>query len=229
MFPGDEKMSLRALLFSLLLLLPVVTAQAQAIYKVVGPDGKVVFSDKPPADAGADVRVIEGGFERKQPAVAAPAAVAAPPEASRTVAKQAGSAAQPKPQPAPAVTDPALAGAVFGVMGFEDLVLQTERICTQTLPTSFKRYSGATQVWRQRNTSVLARYEQALAKAITPAQRKQFEAEVKARNEKSLSPVVKAPVASRISWCDKSGELIGKGDMDVHNKPALAGPLLGYR
>lgn len=222
-------MSLRALFFALLLF-PVTTVQAQTIYKVVGPDGKVVFSDKPPADAGADVRVIEGGFERKQPAVASPATEAAPPEVSRTVAKQA-SAAQPKPQsqPAQAVIDPALAGAVFGVMGFEDLVLQTERICTQTLPTSFKRYSGATQVWRQRNTSVLARYQQALAKAITPAQRKQFEAEVKARNEKSLSPVVTAPVASRISWCDKSGDLIGKGDMDVHNKPALAGPLLSYR
>lgn len=222
-------MSLRALFFSLLLLFPAITVQAQAIYKVVGPDGRVVFSDKPPADAGADVRVIEGGFERKQPAVAVPAAVAASPEASRTMAKQAG-AAQPKPQsqPAQAVIDPALAGAVFGVMGFEDLVLQTERICTQTLPSSFKRYSGATQVWRQRNTSVLARYQQALTKTITPAQRKQFEAEVKARNEKSLAPVVKAPVASRISWCDKSGVLIGKGDMDVHNKPALAGPLLSY-
>lgn len=224
-------MSLRARFFSLLLLFPAITAQAQAIYKVVSPDGRVVFSDKPPADAGADVRVIEGGFERKQPAVAVPAAVAASPEASRTVVKQA-STAQPKPQsqsqPAPAVIDPALTGAVFGVMGFEDLVLQTERICTQTLPTSFKRYSDATQVWRQRNTSVLTRYQQALAKAITPAQRKQFEAEVKARNEKSLAPVVRAPVASRISWCDKSGVLIGKGDMDVHNKPALAGPLLSY-
>lgn len=219
-------MSLRALLLSLLLF-PAVTVQAQAIYKVVGPDGKVVFSDKPPADAGGDVSVIEGGFERKQSATEPTADVVAPP-VSR-VTKQA-TVAQPKPQaPAQMVIDPALVGAVFGVMGFEDLVLQTERICTQTLPTSMKRYSGATQVWRQRNASVLARYQQVLAKAITPVHRKQLEAEVKARNEKSLSPVVKAPAASRISWCDKSGDLIGKGDMDVHNKPALAGPLMGYR
>lgn len=214
--------------FSVLLLLPAMTVQAQAIYKVVGPDGKVVFSDKPPADGGGSVSVIEGGFERKQAATESPAAVATPPVPR--VTKQA-SVAQPAPQPQPAqmVIDPALVGAVFGVMGFEDLVLQTERICTQTLPTSMKRYSGATQVWRQRNASVLVRYQQVLAKAITPVHRQQLEAEVKARNEKSLSPVVKAPVASRISWCDKSGDLIGKGDMDVHNKPALAGPLLGYR
>ncbi|HCT40167.1 MAG TPA: hypothetical protein DF427_03110 [Moraxellaceae bacterium] len=219
-------MSLRALLLSLLLF-PAVTVYAQAIYKVVGPDGKVVFSDKPPADVGGDVSVIEGGFERKQSANEPAADVVSPPVPR--VTKQA-TVAQPKPQaPAQMAIDPALVGAVFGVMGFEDLVLQTERICTQTLPTSMKRYSGATQVWRQRNASVLARYQQVLAKAITPVHRKQLEAEVKTRNEKSLLPVVKAPAASRISWCDKSGDLIGRGDMDVHNKPALAGPLLGYR
>lgn len=226
MFSGDEKMGVRAFLFSLLLLFPVMTVQAQAIYKVVGPDGKVVFSDKPPADASGDVSVIEGGFERKQSAPEAPAAVVTPP--APRVTKQA-SVAQPQPQPVQMVIDPALVGAVFGVMGFEDLVMQTERICIQTLPTSMTRYSGATQVWRQRNASVLVRYQQVLAKAITPTHRKQLEAEVKARNEKSLSPVVKAPAASRISWCDKSGDLIGKGDMDVHNKPALAGPLMSYR
>lgn len=38
---------------SLLLALVCVGAQAQGVYRIVGPDGKVTFSDRPPADASA--------------------------------------------------------------------------------------------------------------------------------------------------------------------------------
>lgn len=39
------------LLSSAALLCALGTAQAQAVYRIVGPDGKVTFSDKPPVDA----------------------------------------------------------------------------------------------------------------------------------------------------------------------------------
>lgn len=39
------------LLSSAALLCAIGTAQAQAVYRIVGPDGKVTFSDKPPVDA----------------------------------------------------------------------------------------------------------------------------------------------------------------------------------
>lgn len=41
------------LLASLLLTLACASAQAQGVYRIVGPDGKVTFSDRPPADAPA--------------------------------------------------------------------------------------------------------------------------------------------------------------------------------
>ena len=37
----------------LLMALVSVGAQAQAVYRIVGPDGKVTFSDRPPAEASA--------------------------------------------------------------------------------------------------------------------------------------------------------------------------------
>ncbi len=37
--------------FAALLALTANLAQAQAVYRIVGPDGKVTFSDKPPATA----------------------------------------------------------------------------------------------------------------------------------------------------------------------------------
>lgn len=39
------------LLASLLVMLACTGAQAQGVYRIVGPDGKVTFSDRPPADA----------------------------------------------------------------------------------------------------------------------------------------------------------------------------------
>ncbi|WP_298214664.1 glutaredoxin family protein [Acidovorax sp.] len=39
------------LLASLLMTLACASAQAQGVYRIVGPDGKVTFSDRPPADA----------------------------------------------------------------------------------------------------------------------------------------------------------------------------------
>lgn len=39
------------LLASLLMMLACTGAQAQGVYRIVGPDGKVTFSDRPPADA----------------------------------------------------------------------------------------------------------------------------------------------------------------------------------
>lgn len=41
------------LLASLLMTLACVSAQAQGVYRIVGPDGKVTFSDRPPADGNA--------------------------------------------------------------------------------------------------------------------------------------------------------------------------------
>ena len=47
------------LLAALLLTCACAGVQAQGIYRIVGPDGKVTFSDRPPADAGAKPRAVE--------------------------------------------------------------------------------------------------------------------------------------------------------------------------
>ena len=55
--------SLRALPLALLLL-TASTAHAQQVYRIVGPDGKVTFSDRPPAagkDSPAGTKVTSGG------------------------------------------------------------------------------------------------------------------------------------------------------------------------
>lgn len=48
------------LLASLLMTLAGAGAQAQGVYRIVGPDGKVTFSDRPPADAPAQAARTTG-------------------------------------------------------------------------------------------------------------------------------------------------------------------------
>ena len=44
------------LLATLLMTLACASVQAQGVYRIVGPDGKVTFSDRPPADANANAQ-----------------------------------------------------------------------------------------------------------------------------------------------------------------------------
>lgn len=57
-----QKPLVAPLLASLLMALVSVNAQAQSVYRIVGPDGKVTFSDRPPADASAQpARTVNTG------------------------------------------------------------------------------------------------------------------------------------------------------------------------
>ena len=57
-----QKPLVAPLLASLLMALVSVSAQAQSVYRIVGPDGKVTFSDRPPADASAQpARTVNTG------------------------------------------------------------------------------------------------------------------------------------------------------------------------
>ncbi|MBU1352212.1 MAG: glutaredoxin family protein [Gammaproteobacteria bacterium] len=57
-----QKPLVAPLLASLLMALVSVNAQAQSVYRIVGPDGKVTFSDRPPADASAQpTRTVNTG------------------------------------------------------------------------------------------------------------------------------------------------------------------------
>jgi glutaredoxin len=51
------------LLASLLMTLVCAAAQAQGVYRIVGPDGKVTFSDRPPAEASAPPQPARAGAE----------------------------------------------------------------------------------------------------------------------------------------------------------------------
>jgi hypothetical protein len=210
-------------------------ASAAGVYKIIGPDGKVSFSDKPPADAATTDKldVVRTPTEPLSARAANDASVVSAPEVKATqknAAKQAVAVDESQRRFATAADpDPATEKAIIGVLGYEDLVRQTETLCVHTLPTSYERYSGAADGWRSRNAALVAQAHQVLAEQYSSPQRQTIESGIRAKNNASLMPVTSAPTASKINWCDSSSDAIKSGTMDVYNKSTLSTPLVKTR
>lgn len=166
-------------------------------------------------------RPVESKAEAAAPAVSEPPARSGGAKQARLREKPAA-----EPAAAPRTADLALEKAVIGVMSIEDLVQRTEQLCVQALPTSFTRYAGATESWKQRNGAIASRARQALQGDFGPQEQREITVGIRARNEGQLSPVVSAPMAQRISWCDRTADEIKAGVLDVHNKTNLSSVLL---
>lgn len=210
--------------FLLLLLTAALGAQAQ-VYRSVGPDGKVVFTDSPPADPNAGLSAVnvkdpDAQVSNQTPDSSQPVAAPAPKKAKHVANK----AAAPTPV-VPVVPDAALINAVSTVAGLEDMVNQTRNICIRTLPNAFEKYTGAADAWQQRNATVIAQKNHVLAQAFSEAEGNALVEKAKAHNQQTLAPVLGGTSAKRVSWCDKSADDMGKGTLDAFNNPSVAGPL----
>ena len=218
----------RATWFGVLIACTAALAPAQTIYRVVGPDGKVTFTDRPPGNAEA--------AQQQQTAKPAPASETRPmpqPAASATepaTAKKANAAkATPADRPAAAPAEPkpvdeALLRALVAVLFQETLVRKSEELCISTLPTSMKRYGDAADGWRQRNAVWLDKAQKQML-ALGP----EFQRVVKTRVDddisKLLKPVNDASMHQRIKWCDQTAQDLPKGTLDLGSKTMVTGPL----
>ncbi len=240
--------------FAILAVLLSCSAQA-AVYKIVGPDGKITYSDHPPDTPDARYDLVGKAAPARDELAAkassgdAPAAVVrtlgdkTPVQSKKVTSARFGSddktgvqavAATQPVDAAPAAPAPsALEGAIIGVLGIEDIVRQTEDICVKTLPTSFARYSQAATEWRQRNRVVVMQAHHAIAQGFNAGNgvdvEQRIENAIRAKNQGMFAPIQQASVAERIRWCDNSVDEIHGGSMDFAGKPKLTEPLRGYR
>jgi len=218
----------------LLLMLSAASVMAQPVYKTVGPDGKVTFSDEPPASG--KTTALEGYGPPPKKEVVPDAKMRAAEVRRQAQERYEAKKANPVPQESVApvgsravAIDPVLGEAVIGVQGIEDIVKQTEKLCISTLPTSYKRYGGAAESWRQRNATVLQRQRAVTSQALTLAQRNMIESTVKAKNGEQLAPVLNAPTVSKIKWCDQSADEMNRGDLDFSKYPKWTAALANWR
>ena len=185
-------------------------ASAQRVYRSVGPDGKPVFSDRPPLDSEA-VELRSG----RASAPATPAPDAAAPAALPGLGSP--------------ITPEALTRSLRVMVNLDSLVNGFEEICKSTLPSSMTKYHYAAMSWRQRHLQLLSRRDLILEDALTPAQRRQVTEAGEAEARKILDPVYKNPVDRRIKWCDTTASEIKAGALDRSKDPVVYGPLYGYQ
>jgi hypothetical protein len=227
-------------------------AGAQGVYKTVGPDGKITYTDKPPAPGSkADVvKITPPPLATPAAPAAASAASAATSPASRPVGnasaddeseerpgkRRTAKKALAQPQEAPPekeappkkeALDPAVETAVVRVLLTENLIKQQEELCIGNLPTSAKTYSAAVDQWQTRNRQLVAQAREIMVLEY-PANKARLELGMQIKNQQILQDVAKSNAASKTKWCDRTANDISGGKMDVSDKVELVKPIIGY-
>ncbi len=209
---------------------------AQGLYRIVGADGRVTYSDQAPT-AGTQtgrVDVMRGASGIIRPGASGEAGyrreATAPAAALRTVAPASAlpvrtSTSAPPPEPAAKPSDASLEAAVIDVLGTEDIVRRTETICVSTLPASARRYSGAVDDWARRNARSVLAARRVLTREFDVERRERVEAGVRALSAARFGAVADAPEARMAAWCDRSVTEMAAGQLDVHGRLRLGGPL----
>ena len=179
-------------LFSLLVLsLAIAPAQAE-VYKSVGPNGKVIYTNVAPAKA-----------------VTAIARVSAKP--AQHIADDGGR-----------ILTPDIIGAVANVMGVAQLVRSSREFCAAAMPSAHKRYAMAALGWDQRNSAVVAQKDRILSHPVQHMVAESLSADMHRKTADLMDPVKQSTPAARVAWCDKAFADVDRGVLDLVGRPSIA-------
>ena len=221
----------RCLFASLILLTFGADANAE-LYKYTGPDGKVVYADRPPAAPTPHVQVFSAGVPRA--VTASERGFVAPRKAEQgddvpaqqPEKQQADRQAESAAALAAAAQDPKarelapLLPALRAAMGEATLVERTVDLCISTLPTAYKRYVGAQDAWKTRNAAVTARVGTIVAD-VSGEDRLRLEQQALDHTAERLRGVRAVGRTERIAWCDRTAGEIGAGKFDLAGLPGV--------
>ena len=196
--------------------LSVQSAVAQQLYKSTGPDGKVVFTDRPPLEKTGKLSVMRSYVLRP---------VEEPKQAVTHGPAQAVSAAVPV-DPAATVT-PAIEDIMVTVTGLYEFTRRFQSVCNTT-PTAAKAFSTAAAKWKQRHDAYIEHQKRLLMEVVSPQKRAELQDRTNLYVE-DLSKRVPKNVAGRQEWCTGAVGELESGKLDI-NKPAmLAVPIKPYK
>jgi len=223
-----------ALVAAMLLAGAEVPVAAQT-YKIVGPDGRITYSDRKPTDP--KMQSLQLGHEPPPAPLFTPGALSFEPQTPATVA---AAAAARRAQPAPAFPrrppvgatgvpfPPGLTDAVLNVIGRRELVQAITELCTHNPPASPLRYENELRDWKKRNAPLVGKSERIVFGLFTTEQRELLRATVQSQLQDYLAATTALPVPARIAWCDRSADNRAKGGRDAINASPLSGPVMNF-
>jgi hypothetical protein len=195
-------------------------------YRIVGPDGKVTFSDRKPTDPG--VRTRELGQTVTAPLLA-PAtapfdlhpATTLPPVAPRAAP---GDGLTPAVDISGKPFPPGLPEAILDVVVHQFFVQTLVETCARLRPAFTERYQGGVRNWRDRNAEILSRSNRITFARFTGEQRDMLRATARARLAPLLPPQGAAD-ADKMAWCDRMSADLARHQFELTGDLRLA-PLL---
>ena len=194
---------------------------AEPTWRSVGPDGKVIFSDRKPTDPA--LRTRELGQVVTAPLVTPGTqpfdlhpATTLPPAAPRGAADGTTPAVDVSGKPFP----PGMPDAILDVMVHQYFVQTLNETCSRLRPALSERYQVGVRNWRDRNAEILDKSNRITFARFTGEQRDTLRATARARLGQ-LVPAHDMPEADKAAWCDRMGTDLSRrqfelvGDMRV--------------
>ncbi|NHZ44994.1 DUF4124 domain-containing protein [Massilia aquatica] len=194
---------------------------AQQLYKTVGPDGKVTFSDRPQNGEKLKVSVMKGSVLRPVEGPVPPQPKIAPPS------KGAGADGAGNGISAAGIPSPELQHAVLVVSLMSEVAAKFEPVCSKATVQS-KKFVTAANGWTLRNSSFIEKQRRALAD-MAPARRTAVQNEVAAKIHEAMAEVLAQGTAGQVRWCEKATIDMSGGANDVVNNADVAMPLITYK
>jgi hypothetical protein len=171
-------------------------------YRIIGPDGKVTFSDRKPTDPQLKARELGQIViapllaPATQPFDLRPATSFPPstrPPGGEALAPQLDASGRP--------FAPGLPEAVLDVLVHQFFVQTLVETCGRQRPAFLERYQIGVRNWRDRNAEVLDKSNRITFTRFTAEQRDTLRSTGRARLAQ-LMPPRDAPDADRTAWCD---------------------------
>ena len=204
---------------------PPPAAPRPPTYRIVGPDGKVTFSDRKPTDPQLKTREL--GKTVTAPLLAAPAepfdlrpsTTLAPP---RAAAEGLTPAVDISGKP----FAPGLPEAILVVVVHQFFVQSLVETCSRLRPAFTERYQGGVRNWRDRNADILGKSNHVTFTRFTGEQRDMLRANGRSRLAQ-LMPPPGAADADKAAWCDRMSTDLARRQFELVGDMRIA-PLLYF-
>ena len=195
-------------------------------YRIIGPDGKVTFSDRKPTDPQVRARAL--GQTVTAPLLA-PSMAPFDLHPATTIpvpTRPAGGDAPPldvsgKPFP------PGLPEAILDVLVHQFFVQTLSETCDRLRPGFAERYRGGVRNWRDRNAEILAKSNRIVFTRFTGEQRDVLRATGRARLAQLLPPPDATP-EDKVLWCDRTSTDLARRQFELVGDMRVA-PILDYQ
>lgn len=194
-------------------------ASAQQMYKTVGPDGKVTFSDRPKLESAAQLSVMKSYTLRPVKPVGEPAATA----------ESAGS--RPPAIRAPegtGVMTPQIEAAMLDVMAQAEFSRRYYPFCNAT-QASARAFNLAGSGWKERNFLALEQQRKLLMQVVSPAKRAELQSKLTAMMSEETAKVSARSPDERAQWCKEAIAMMNNVEADISQPEMMAVAIKPYK